>query len=58
MVIGIAEGTLTRASLLTDIWPPKAYEDIPAVSQATCDACVAWAEATARLKAAEAATTV
>lgn len=33
---------------------PAAYDDIPAVSQATYDACVAWAEATARLEAAEA----
>ena len=33
---------------------PAAYEEIPAISQATYDACVAWAEATAKLKAAEA----
>ena len=36
---------------------PGAYEDIPAVSQATYDACVAWAKATARLAAAEAEAT-
>ena len=34
---------------------PAAYEEIPAVSQATYDACVAWAEASAKLKEAEAA---
>ncbi len=37
---------------------PAAFEEIPAVSQATYDACQAWAEATARLKAAEAEATV
>jgi len=37
---------------------PAAYEDIPAFSRATYDACVVWAEATARLKAAEAESTV
>ena len=35
---------------------PAAYEEIPAISQATYDACVAWAEASARLKEAESAT--
>jgi hypothetical protein len=34
---------------------PAAYEEIPAVSQATYDACVAWAEANAKLNEAEAA---
>jgi len=34
---------------------PAAYEEIPIISQATYDACRAWAEADARLKAAEAA---
>ena len=34
---------------------PAAYEEIPAVSQATYDACIAWAEASAKLKEAEAA---
>ncbi|MES9919909.1 MAG: CCE_0567 family metalloprotein [Candidatus Thiodiazotropha sp.] len=33
---------------------PAAYEDIPAVAQATYDACQAWAEAEAAYKAAEA----
>lgn len=33
---------------------PAAYEEIPAVSQATYDACLAWAEASAELAAAEA----
>ncbi|MCG6862685.1 MAG: hypothetical protein LJE70_15605 [Chromatiaceae bacterium] len=33
---------------------PAAYEDIPAVAQATYDACLAWAETNAKLKAAEA----
>jgi hypothetical protein len=33
---------------------PAAYEDIPTISRATYDACLAWAEATARLKVAEA----
>jgi len=36
---------------------PAAYEEIPGISQATYDACVAWVEATARLKEAESATT-
>ncbi len=35
---------------------PAAYEEIPVLSQATYDACLAWADASARLKAAEAAT--
>jgi len=34
---------------------PAAYEEIPIISQATYDACRAWAEADARLEAAEAA---
>jgi hypothetical protein len=34
---------------------PAAYEEIPGIAQATFDACRAWAEAEARLKAAEAA---
>lgn len=29
---------------------PAAYQEIPAVSQATYDACLAWAEASAKLK--------
>lgn len=33
---------------------PAAYEDIPAVAQATYDACQTWAEAEAAYKAAEA----
>lgn len=33
---------------------PAAYEEIPPISQACYDACVAWAEATAKLKEAEA----
>jgi hypothetical protein len=33
---------------------PAAYEEIPAIAQATYDACVAWAEADAAYKAAEA----
>ena len=33
---------------------PAAYEEIPGIAQSTYDACRAWAEATARLKAAEA----
>ena len=32
---------------------PAAYDDIPMVSQACYDACVAWAEATDKLKQAE-----
>ncbi|PVV23419.1 MAG: hypothetical protein B6D78_03140 [gamma proteobacterium symbiont of Ctena orbiculata] len=32
---------------------PAAYEEIPAMAQATYDACVAWAEADAACKAAE-----
>jgi hypothetical protein len=34
---------------------PAAYEEIPEISQATYDACLAWAEASAKLKEAEAA---
>jgi hypothetical protein len=34
---------------------PAAYGDIPAIASATYDACQAWAEANARLEAAEAA---
>jgi hypothetical protein len=33
---------------------PAAYEEIPGIAQATYDACRAWAEAEARLKAASA----
>lgn len=46
-----------RASELHDLVEdrlPAAYEELPAIAQATYDACRAWAEANARLKAAEA----
>ena len=46
-----------RASELHDLVEerlPAAYEEIPGIAQATYDACRAWAEAEARLKAAEA----
>ena len=33
--------------------PPAAYHEIPTISQSTYDACQAWADATARLKAAQ-----
>ncbi len=33
---------------------PHGYEVLPQLSQSTYDACVAWAEAEARLKAAQA----
>ncbi len=33
---------------------PAAYEEIPGLSQACYDACIAWKEATDALKAAEA----
>ena len=33
---------------------PAAYEEIPAIAQATYDACVEWARADAAYKAAEA----
>lgn len=36
---------------------PAAFEEIPAIAQATYDACKAWAEADAAYKAAEAAAT-
>ncbi|NEV61697.1 CCE_0567 family metalloprotein [Thiorhodococcus minor] len=36
---------------------PAAYEEIPEIAQATYDACKAWEEATAQLKAAEASAT-
>jgi hypothetical protein len=32
---------------------PAAYQDIPAIAQATYDACKTWAEANARLNAAQ-----
>lgn len=32
---------------------PAAYQEIPALAQSTFDACKAWAEATARLSAAQ-----
>ncbi len=44
-----------RASELHDLVEdrlPAAYEEIPGIAQATYDACKAWAEANARLKAA------
>jgi hypothetical protein len=46
-----------RASELHDLVEdrlPAAYEEIPATAQATYEACQAWAEVTAKLKAAEA----
>jgi hypothetical protein len=36
---------------------PAAFEEIPALSQATYDACKAWSDANARLAAAETAVT-
>ncbi|MBK5963266.1 hypothetical protein CCR95_03955 [Thiocystis minor] len=33
---------------------PAAYEEIPRIAQSTYEACRAWADAVARLKAAEA----
>jgi hypothetical protein len=47
-----------RASELHDLVEerlPAAYEEIPVIAQATYDACLAWAQAEAKLKAAEAA---
>jgi hypothetical protein len=44
-----------RASELHDLVEdrlPAAFEEIPGIAQATYDACKAWAEANARLKAA------
>jgi hypothetical protein len=44
-----------RASELHDLVEerlPAAYEEIPAIAQATYDACRAWAQAQARLDAA------
>ncbi|MBK1656240.1 CCE_0567 family metalloprotein [Allochromatium vinosum] len=46
-----------RASELHDLVEdrlPAAYEELPAIAQATYDACRAWAEANAQLKAAAA----
>jgi hypothetical protein len=46
-----------RASELHDLVEdrlPAAYEELPAIAQATYDACRAWADAKARLTAAEA----
>jgi hypothetical protein len=48
-----------RASELHDLVEdrlPAAYEEIPALAQAAYDACQTWAEASAKLKAAEAPT--
>lgn len=47
-----------RASELHDLVEerlPAAFEEIPGIAQATYDACRAWAEAEARLRAAESA---
>lgn len=47
-----------RASELHDLVEdrlPAAYEEIPNIAEATYAACQAWAEATARLEAAQAA---
>ena len=47
-----------RASELHDLVEdrlPAAYEEIPGIAQATYDACLAWAEANARLREAQAA---
>ncbi len=33
---------------------PAGYEEIPGIAQSTYDACKAWADASARLKAAQA----
>ena len=44
-----------RASELHDLVEdrlPTAYEELPAIAQATYDACRAWAEANERLKTA------
>ncbi|MBJ6612161.1 MAG: hypothetical protein JG718_17530 [Candidatus Thiothrix moscowensis] len=35
---------------------PAGYQELPAIAQATYDACLAWAEANAKLQAAEAST--
>jgi hypothetical protein len=46
-----------RASELHDLVEdrlPAAYEEIPNIAEATYAACQAWAEATARLEAAQA----
>ena len=46
-----------RASELHDLVEdrlPAAYDEIPAIAQATYDACRAWAEANAKLQAASA----
>ena len=46
-----------RASELHDLVEdrlPAAYDEIPAIAQATYDACRAWAEADAKLQAATA----
>ncbi|HEY3432858.1 MAG TPA: CCE_0567 family metalloprotein [Rhodocyclaceae bacterium] len=45
-----------KASVLHDLIEdslPAAYEKLPAISQETYDACKLWAEATARLSAAQ-----
>lgn len=47
-----------RASELHDLVEdrlPAAYEEIPVIAQATYEACKAWADADAKLKAATAA---
>jgi len=35
---------------------PAGYQELPAISQSTFDACQAWADATARLQAAQTST--
>lgn len=45
-----------KASVLHDLIEdqlPAAYEQLPAIAQETYDACKLWAEATARLAAAQ-----
>lgn len=45
-----------QASILHDLIEdklPAAFEEIPAIAQATYDACKNWAEANARLSAAQ-----
>jgi hypothetical protein len=47
-----------RASELHDLVEdrlPAAFEEIPTIAQATYDACEAWADASARLEQAQAA---
>ena len=51
---GIATEHASQLHDLVEDKLPAGYQELPAIAQATYDACVAWAEANAKLQAAEA----